>query len=38
MQEELVSMDACTWWLNSKVCHGMKQDSAGWEGIPEKKL
>ena len=26
--------DACTWWLNSKLDHGRKQDSAGCEGIP----
>ena len=26
--------NACTWWLNSKLGHDRKQDSAGWKGIP----
>ena len=26
--------DACTWWLNSKLLHDRKQDSADWGGIP----
>ena len=30
----VIKGDTCTWWLNSKLCHGRKQDSAGWEGIP----
>ena len=30
----MIKRDAYTWWLNRKLCHSWKQDSAGWEGIP----